>query len=56
MAPRKTRKPPVKKCPECQGTGHVSSAVLVGRKRRLVGQQSAACLTCWGSGEIPADD
>ncbi|MGW3813153.1 hypothetical protein [Streptomyces sp. NPDC005046] len=54
---RKTSKPPTtKQCPPCGGTGEVSRAVYVGRKRRAVGQQTGLCLNCLGSGEIPADD
>ena len=56
MAPRKTVKPKVKKCLPCKGTGEVSRTVLVGRKRRAVGQQTGICLGCLGAGEIPADD
>ncbi|MCX4813037.1 hypothetical protein OG601_20805 [Streptomyces sp. NBC_01239] len=55
MAPRKT-KPKVKPCEPCKGTGEVSRTVLVGRKRRSVGQQTGICLGCLGAGEIPADD
>lgn len=39
------------KCPTCKGSGEVSRAVYVGRKRRAVGQQTGICLTCLGSGE-----
>ncbi|MEW1828582.1 hypothetical protein [Streptomyces sp. NPDC088196] len=56
MAPRKTAKPKVKPCSPCKGTGEVSRTVLVGRKRRAVGQQTGICLGCLGAGEITADD
>ncbi|MFI6344974.1 hypothetical protein [Streptomyces sp. NPDC050560] len=38
-------------CPTCKGSGEVSVAVRVGRKRQAVGQQTGLCLTCLGSGE-----
>ncbi|MER6525446.1 hypothetical protein [Streptomyces sp. NPDC001508] len=53
---RKTSKPTVKQCPACKGTGEVSRAVRVGRKRRHAGEQTGICLGCLGAGEIPADD
>ncbi|WP_164873106.1 hypothetical protein [Streptomyces resistomycificus] len=53
---RKTAKPTTVQCPPCKGTGEVSRTVLVGRKRRAVGQQTGLCLNCLGAGEIPADD
>ncbi|MGW6013986.1 hypothetical protein [Streptomyces sp. NPDC055210] len=52
-----TRKRPARKIPElpkcgpCNGTGEVPRAVRVGRKHRLVGQQSGICLSCLGTGE-----
>ncbi|MGW0628959.1 hypothetical protein [Streptomyces sp. NPDC002758] len=59
MATRKTARPAAPaeeptKCPVCDGTGEVSRAVLVGRKRRAVGEQTGLCLNCLGSGEAPA--
>jgi DnaJ-class molecular chaperone len=56
MAPRKTTKtvkPPVPKCPDCDGKGEITETVRVGvRKGRATDhRQSAVCLTCWGSGE-----
>ncbi len=58
MATRKTAKPKVTKCPDCDGKGEITEAVRVGaRKGRITDhRQSAMCTTCWGSGEIPADD
>ncbi|MEU8851255.1 hypothetical protein AB0C70_34705 [Streptomyces sp. NPDC048564] len=58
MAARKTAKPKVTKCPDCDGKGETAVTVRVGaRKGRATGhQQSAMCLTCWGAGEIPTDD
>ncbi|CQR62874.1 hypothetical protein [Streptomyces leeuwenhoekii] len=55
---RKTTKPKATKCPDCGGKGETAVTVRVGaRKGRATGhQQSAVCLTCWGSGEAPADD
>jgi DnaJ-class molecular chaperone len=41
------------KCPVCDGTGEVSRTVLVGRKRRAVGEQSGLCLNCLGTGNAP---
>ena len=38
------------KCGTCKGSGEVSVAVRVGRKRRVVGKQTGMCLTCLGSG------
>jgi len=50
--------PPPAKCPDCDGTGETAETVRVGaRKGRATGhKQGAMCLTCWGSGESPADD
>ncbi|MFD8571415.1 hypothetical protein [Streptomyces sp. NPDC059639] len=42
-------------CPTCKGSGEVARTVRVGRKHRVVGQQSGLCLTCLGSGEAPAE-
>ncbi|MDO0914459.1 hypothetical protein QQM39_27590 [Streptomyces sp. DT2A-34] len=58
MAPRKSTKPKVTKCLECDGKGETAETVRVGaRKGRATDhRQTAMCLTCWGSGEIPADD
>ncbi|WP_307028668.1 hypothetical protein [Streptomyces canus] len=56
-ARRRTAKPepePVK-CTPCGGTGEVSRAVRVGRKQRVVGQQTGMCLACFGSGEATTD-
>ncbi|MFJ2173961.1 hypothetical protein ACIOHE_13745 [Streptomyces sp. NPDC087851] len=39
-----------KNCETCAGTGTVASTVVVGRKRRAVGQQDGFCLDCFGSG------
>ncbi|MFG2462457.1 hypothetical protein ACGFWE_36085 [Streptomyces sp. NPDC048523] len=52
-ASKTTTPPPVEpaKCPTCKGSGEISRAVHVGRKRRPVGQQTGICLTCLGSGE-----
>ncbi|MGP4049661.1 hypothetical protein [Streptomyces sp. 2A115] len=61
MAARKTtppRKPAAAKpapCGPCNGTGEVARTVRVGRKQRVVGQQSGLCLTCLGTGEAPTD-
>ncbi|MGN9756764.1 hypothetical protein [Streptomyces sp. SD31] len=57
MAPRKTAKSKVTKCSDCDGKGEITEVVRVGaRKGRATDhRQSAVCLTCWGSGEIPAD-
>ncbi|WOX23354.1 hypothetical protein [Streptomyces solicathayae] len=43
-------------CPSCEGRGEVSHTVRVGRKRRVVGEQSGLCLTCLGTGEAPAGE
>ncbi|MES5819095.1 hypothetical protein [Streptomyces sp. RG80] len=54
---RRTAKPkpePVK-CPACHGTGEVSRAVRVGRKQRVVGEQTGMCLACFGTGEAPSN-
>ncbi|MFE0730920.1 hypothetical protein ACFW2X_22255 [Streptomyces antibioticus] len=61
MAARKPsarRTPPAAKCPDCDGKGEITETVRVGpRKGRATGhKQGAVCLTCWGSGEKPADD
>ncbi|WP_233450428.1 hypothetical protein [Streptomyces acidiscabies] len=56
MAARKASKPRTKPCQVCKGTGEVSRTVRVGRKHRVVGQQTGLCLNCFGAGEIPADD
>ncbi|MFG3515632.1 hypothetical protein [Streptomyces bobili] len=50
-----TAGPEPAKCPTCHGSGEVSRAVRVGRKRRTVGQQTGLCLNCLGSGEAPTD-
>ncbi|MFD7403263.1 hypothetical protein ACFV7R_11425 [Streptomyces sp. NPDC059866] len=54
---RKTAKPAAAKCPDCDGNGEITEAVRVGaRKHRATAdQQTAVCLTCWGTGEAPAD-
>ncbi|WP_202512845.1 hypothetical protein [Streptomyces sp. SID3343] len=48
MAPRR---PKVRKCPVCNGTGVVPATVYVGRgsKRRAVGKQDGMCLACFGT-------
>ncbi|GAA2647835.1 hypothetical protein [Streptomyces vastus] len=54
MATRKRparKPPPSKKCQPCDGTGEVTRSVRVGRKQRVVGQQTGICLACFGSGE-----
>ena len=57
MATRKTtsrRKAPAPepaKCGPCNGTGEVARTVRIGRKQRVVGQQTGICLACLGSGE-----
>ncbi|GAV45692.1 hypothetical protein Saa2_08684 [Streptomyces acidiscabies] len=56
VAARKASKPRTKPCQVCKGTGEVSRTVRVGRKHRVVGQQTGLCLNCFGAGEIPADD
>ncbi|MFB8126197.1 hypothetical protein ACFVG1_32995 [Streptomyces bacillaris] len=58
MAPRKTAKPRTPKCPDCAGKGEIAETVRVGpRKGRATEhRQAAMCLTCFGSGEAPADD
>ncbi|WP_030597051.1 hypothetical protein [Streptomyces fulvoviolaceus] len=48
-------KPEPAPCPTCKGTGEVSRTVHVGRKRRMVGQQTGLCLACLGSGQAPTD-
>lgn len=50
-ARRKAPVPEAVKCGPCNGTGEVPRAVRVGRKQRVVGQQSGICLACFGSGE-----
>ncbi|MFD3590983.1 hypothetical protein [Streptomyces sp. NPDC058683] len=55
MAATKTPEPTPAQCSVCKGTGEVSRTVLVGRKRRAVGQQTGLCLNCLGSGEAPTD-
>ncbi|MFE6893920.1 hypothetical protein [Streptomyces sp. NPDC057694] len=47
--------PPSTACPTCKGSGEVARTVRVGRKHRVVGQQSGLCLTCLGSGEAPVE-
>ncbi|MGW2843464.1 hypothetical protein [Streptomyces sp. NPDC001274] len=57
MATRRTTKPPKNQepaeCDPCDGTGNVAVTVLVGRKRRPVGQQDGICLNCLGTGTDP---
>lgn len=58
MAAPKTTPPPEPKpasCPVCQGSGEVSRPARVGRKHRVVGDQTGMCLNCFGSGEAPTD-
>jgi DnaJ-class molecular chaperone len=56
MAARKSAKPSKAaasepaKCGPCNGTGEVPRAVRVGRKQRVVGQQTGICLACFGTG------
>ncbi len=53
VAARKTAKPQVKECPDCDGKGEITETVRVGtRKGRATDhRQSAMCGSCWGSGE-----
>ncbi len=53
MATSKTAIPDGLPCPVCKGTKEVSRAVRVGRKRRLVGEQTGICLKCFGTGKDP---
>ncbi|MFF4405865.1 hypothetical protein [Streptomyces sp. NPDC001404] len=59
MAQRKTaRRQPVKKCLDCKGTGEITESVRVGRARKgreTADRQTALCLTCFGSGQVPID-
>ncbi|WP_151482553.1 hypothetical protein [Streptomyces albicerus] len=50
-ARRKATVPEPVKCEPCNGTGEVARTVRVGRKQRVVGQQSGICLACFGTGE-----
>ncbi|MFF4508627.1 hypothetical protein [Streptomyces sp. NPDC001401] len=54
---RKTTKPELATCPDCEGHGEISEAVKVGtRKGRLTDhRQAGLCLTCLGTGEAPTD-
>lgn len=56
-APRapKTRAPVEPSCSVCDGTGEVSRPVRVGRRRRVVGEQTGMCLTCFGTGAAQQD-
>jgi DnaJ-class molecular chaperone len=60
MATRRTAKPKPRSapCPDCKGAGETAETDRVGaRKGRATDhRQAAMCLTCWGSGEAPADD
>ncbi|MFD5078139.1 hypothetical protein [Streptomyces sp. NPDC058371] len=54
MAGRKSparKAPELRKCEPCNGTGETPRTVRVGRKQRVVGQQSGICLACFGTGE-----
>lgn len=42
--------PAAPSCSVCDGTGEVSRAVRVGRRRRAAGEQTGWCLTCLGTG------
>ncbi|MFD5078015.1 hypothetical protein [Streptomyces sp. NPDC058371] len=58
MAARKAavRKPRVKKCSDCKGTGETTETVRVGsarKARETTDRQAALCLTCFGSGDAP---
>ncbi|MGA5364142.1 hypothetical protein [Streptomyces purpurascens] len=58
MTARKKPAPPAAEaqpaaCPVCHGTGEVARTVRVGRKHRVVGEQSGLCLNCLGSGQAP---
>ncbi|MFF4114637.1 hypothetical protein ACFY0P_14345 [Streptomyces sp. NPDC001714] len=58
MAAPKTTPPPEPKpaeCSVCHGSGEVSRTVQVGRKQRVVGQQTGLCLNCLGSGDAPTE-
>ncbi|MFI2349334.1 hypothetical protein ACH492_20220 [Streptomyces sp. NPDC019443] len=60
MAARKptARKPRIKKCPDCKGTGEITESVRVGsarKPRETTDRQAAFCLTCFGSGDAPTD-
>ncbi|UFQ15658.1 MULTISPECIES: hypothetical protein [Streptomyces] len=47
--------PRAKKCPDCKGKGETTETVRVGARkgRATTDEQTALCLTCWGSGEAP---
>ncbi|MFI6981525.1 hypothetical protein ACIBSV_23420 [Embleya sp. NPDC050154] len=47
-----TRRPRARKCPDCKGSGQISTTVRVGKgsAARPVGEQEGLCLTCFGSG------
>ncbi|WP_405520648.1 hypothetical protein [Streptomyces canus] len=52
------RKPRIKKCPDCKGTGEITETVRVGsarKSRETTDRQAALCLTCFGSGDAPTD-
>lgn len=55
--PTTRRKPRLKPCPDCNGTGEITETVRVGaRKGRATDdRQTGLCLTCWGSGEASTD-
>ncbi|WP_394430435.1 hypothetical protein [Streptomyces sp. SGAir0957] len=57
MAPKKRVARPAKAaepCGTCKGSGEVSIAVRVGRRRRITdNEQTGLCLACLGSGEAP---
>jgi hypothetical protein len=52
---RPARKPAAAECRVCKGSGDIPISVRVGRKRRVVGQQSGFCLNCFGTGLDPND-
>jgi DnaJ-class molecular chaperone len=52
MATRSARKRPVKKCPECRGSGETRETVRVGSRKGHAtdDQQAALCQACLGTG------
>ena len=57
MAARKTTKPKVIKCSDCDGNGEITETVRVGSRkgRATTDRQAALCLTCLGTGEALQD-
>ncbi|MER5559181.1 hypothetical protein ACWGNF_06785 [Streptomyces sp. NPDC055808] len=58
MAASRKPAPAHAKCPDCKGKGETAESVRVGsarKSRETTDRQTALCLTCFGTGDVPTD-